>query len=356
MKYCTSIGIDTHSRKNAICALSADTGVVAEDVLSEDPAQVISWIRQHSFAEPICCVYEAGPTGFELARALNGAGIRCVVAATSKLPYRTDRVKNDRVDAQWLARMLAAGSVREVYVPTEREESLRNLSKLRAETASDLRRAKQRVASFLLKTHTRYTLTKRRWTKAFYRWAASFEFDEPCDTFAFRQKLEAVLYLEEKLSEIDDEIRKEAKASKELARTIARLSAIHGIGLTTAFSLAAEVYDFKRFKNGSAFSAYIGLVPSERSSGKKTSRGPVTKCGNSNLRRLLIEAVHAYDRPYRGTCDAKRENARAVKCRKRLYKRKKTLEERGLEKNKVYAALARELCEWIYWIATENAA
>ena len=356
MKYCTSIGIDTHSKKNAICALSADTGVVAEDVLSEDPAQAISWIRQHGFAEPLCCVYEAGPTGFELARALNGAGIRCVVAATSKLPYRTDRVKNDRVDAQWLARMLAAGSVREVYIPTEREESLRNLSKLRAEVATDLRRAKQRVASFLLKTHTRYTLTKRRWTKAFRRWAASLEFDEPCDTFAFRRKLEAVLYLEGALSEIDDEIRRSVGASRELAETVGRLSAVHGIGPVTAFSLAAEVYDFHRFRRGSALSAYMGLVPSERSSGKKTSRGPVTKCGNSNLRRLLIEAVHAYDRPYRGTGDDGKKNARAVKCRKRLYKRKRRLEERGLEKNKVSAALARELCEWIYWIATEDAA
>ena len=356
MKYCTSIGIDTHSRKNAICALSTETGAITEDVLSEDPARVIDWIRQHGFAEPVCCVYEAGPTGFGLARALNGAGIKCVVAATSKLPYRSDRVKNDKVDAQWLARMLAAGSVREVYIPTEYQESLCNLSKLRAEVVSDLKRAKQRVASFLLKTHTDYTLTKRRWTKTFYQWAASLEFGQPHDTFAFRQKMEAVFHLEGKLTEIDDEIRAAVKASKELSEVVGRLSAIHGIGSVTAFSLAAEVYDFYRFKKGSALASFIGLVPSERSSGKKTSRGPVTKCGNSNLRRLLIEAVHTYDKPYRGIERDEALPAKAVKCRKRLYKRKRALEERGLEKNKVSAALARELCEWIWWVATEKAA
>ena len=356
MKYCTSIGIDTHAKKNAVCALSTETGAITEDILSEDPAQVIDWIRQHDFDGPVCCVYEAGPTGFGLARALNGAGIECVVAATSKLPYRTDRVKNDKVDAQWLARMLAAGSVRKVYVPTEYQESLRNLSKLRAEVATDLRRAKQRVASFLLKTHTDYTLTKRRWTKTFYRWAASLEFSQPHDTFAFRQKMEAVYRLEDALSEIDDEIRLAVKASKGLSEVVGRLSAIHGIGPVTAFSLAAEIYDFSRFKKGSALASFIGLVPSERSSGKKTSRGPVTKCGNSNLRRLLIEAVHAYDKPYHGLGDAETKNTKAVKCRKRLYKRKRTLEERGLERNKVCVALARELCEWIWWVATEKAA
>ena len=279
-----------------------------------------------------------------------------MVAATSKRPYRSDRVKNDRVDAQWLARMLAAGSVREVYIPTEYQESLCNLSKLRAEVVSDLKRAKQRVASFLLKTHTDYTLTKRRFTKTFYRWAASLEFSQPHDTFAFRQKMEAVFRLEDALTEIDDEIRRSVGASRELAETVGRLSAVHGIGPVTAFSLAAEVYDFHRFRRGSALSAFMGLVPSERSSGKKTSRGPVTKCGNSNLRRLLIEAVHAYDKPYHGLGDAEMKNTKAVKCRKRLYKRKRTLEERGLERNKVCVALARELCEWIWWVATEKAA
>lgn len=356
MKYSTSIGIDTHSKKNAICALSAETGSIVEDVLSEDPDQMIRWIKERDFAEPVCCVYEAGPTGFGLARALNAAGIKCVVAATSKLPHRSDRMKNDRVDAQWLARMLASGSVREVYIPTEVQESLRNLSKLRAEVAADLKRAKQRVGAFMLKTHTSYTLTRHRFTKTFYKWAGSFEFDQPCDTFAFRQKLEAVLYLQGKLLEIDDKIREEIKASKQLAETVARLSSIHGIGLVTAFSLAAEVYDFNRFKKGSALASFIGLVPSEHSSGKKTSRGSLTKCGSSNLRRLLIEAVHAYDKPCRSLKDQSRQSARADKCRKRLYKRKEALEERGLEKNRIYGALARELCEWLYWIATEHVA
>ncbi|HJG30693.1 MAG TPA: IS110 family transposase [Collinsella ihuae] len=351
-----SIGVDVHAGKNCVFALDRDTGEALEATLSGDPAELVRWIGENGLSGGTCC-YEAGPTGFGLARALAAAGIRCVVAATSKLPRRSDRRKNDRVDAEWLARMHAAGSVRAVRVPTEREESLRHLSRLRGEVARDLRAARQRVASFLLLTGTRYALTKRRWTKTFRRWAAALEFAQPADTFVFRQKLAAVYRLEERLAEVEAEIARAVASSPGLAERMARLECIRGIGRVTAFSLVCEVCDFRRFRNGSALASYIGLVPSESSTGSRTRRGGISKTGSSHLRRALVEAASAYSRPCRGASAPEDPSvpalvrARAAECSRRLRRRREHLVGRGLAANKVKVAVARELCEWIWWIA-----
>lgn len=356
MRYSTSIGIDTHAKKNAICAIVTQTGEIREIVLSEDSAQLISWIKENDFPKPIGCVYESGSTGFGLARALVKAGIACTVAATSKLSYRVDRQKNDRTDAEWLARQLIAGGVRAVHVPTLEEESLCHLSRLRGEVAADLRRAKQRVSSFLLLTRTEYTLTKKRWSKTFYKWAESHEFGQPADTFAFKCKMNAVLRLEERLAEVEAEILRIIGQDAELASRMARFTCIHGIGKVAAFSLVCEVYGFERFKNGAAFASFVGLVPSENSSGKKVARGSIAKQGNSHLRRILVEAASCYSRPFKAV---RSEDAsvpesvrvKAEKCANRLKKRRAALKKRGLSANKAKVAVARELAEWVYWIA-----
>jgi transposase len=122
MRYFTSIGIDTHAKKNQVCAIDTKTGAMATAKLSADPAELIRWIESQNLKGPVRCCYESGPTGFGLARELNAHGICCIIAATSKLPYRADRQKNDRVDAEWLARMLDAGSVRAVMIPTVEEQ------------------------------------------------------------------------------------------------------------------------------------------------------------------------------------------------------------------------------------------
>jgi len=356
MRYCTSIGIDTHAKKNEVCALDTQTGEVFSATLSDDPAQLIIWIGQHNFAQPLCCCYEAGPTGFDLARKLKAAKIRCIVVATSKLPQRIDRKKNDRVDAEWLARMLAAGSVRPVHVPTVEEESLCHLSRLRGEVAMDLRKSKQRVQSFLLVTRTNYTLTKTYWSKTFYRWAESYEFSCPADTLVFRHKMSAVLRLSERLAQIEDEICRIIEVDPALASKMTRFRCIHGIGKVTAFSLVCEVYDFDRFSSGRALAAFMGLVPSESSSGQKITRGRLTKTGNAHLRRILVEVSNCYSKPFK---IAKSEDAgvpegvraKAAKCSSRLRKRRLALKERGVMANKAKVAVARELCEWIYYIA-----
>lgn len=356
MKYSTCIGIDTHSQKNAVCALDTRTGEIAQDTFSADPTEIVRWVAEKNFETPLMCVYEAGPTGFGLARALIAAGIPCQVAAPSKLPHRTDRAKNDKNDAEWLARCLTSGAVRAVRIPSTREESLAHLSKLRGEAALDLRRAKQRVSSFLLVTGTRYTLTRKLWTKKFCSWAETYEFPEAADTFAFREKFAETRRLSERLSRIEGEILRIISTDPDLAAQMARLIAIHGIGHVTAFSLVCEVSDFARFRNGAAFASYLGLVPSENSSGKKVSRGAVTKLGNPNLRRLLMEVAGAYgkkvniakERSYAGIPAA--VATKIQKCEARLMKRRDALRERGLAANKAKAAIARELAEWIYYI------
>ena len=356
MRYSTSIGIDTHSKKNAVCAITTQTGELRETILSEDPAQLISWIRENDFPEPVGCVYESGPTGFSLARSLVEAGIACTVAATSKLSYRVDRQKNDRTDAKWLAQQFMTGSVHAVYVPTLEEESLWHLSRLRGEVAADLRRAKQRVSSFLLLTKTDYKLTKKRWTKTFCKWAAGYEFGQPADTFAFRMKLNAVLRLEERICEVEAEILRIIGSNPELASRMARFTCIHGIGKVAAFSLVCEVYSFERFCNGASFASFIGLVPSENSSGKKVVRGAIAKQGNAHLRRILVEAAGCYSRPFKAVRSEDASipeavRAKAEKCANRLKKRRATLGRRKLSPNKAKVAVARELAEWIYWIA-----
>jgi transposase len=343
-------------KKNQICAIDTKTGETVTTKLSEDPDQLISWINEQGFSLPIRCCYESGPTGFGLARALNDVGIRCIVAATSKLPYRVDHQKNDRIDAEWLARMLDSGAVRSVMIPTVEEESLRHLSRLRGEVASDLRKAKQRVASFLLLTKTSYTLTKKRWTKTFNKWAESYEFTCAADTFTFRMKVVAVLRLEERLSEVEDEILRVIALNPELEQKMKRFQALHGIGKVAAFSLVCEVYDFERFKNGAAFASFLGLIPSENSTGDRNSKGRIAKTGNSHLRRILIEAASCYSRPIK---DVKSEDltvpepirAKAEKCKLRLKKKRAALKKRGLIANKVKVAIARELSEWVYHIA-----
>ena len=283
---------------------------VERATLADDPAELVSWIRESGFDASLRCVYESGPAGFGLARALQAAGIPCTVAAVSKLPRHSGGQKNDRRDAEWLARMLAA----------------------------DLRRAKQRVSSFLLLTKTPYSLTKKRWTKTFYKWAESCPFARPAFIFFFKTIIMAVPRLEERLAEVEAEMLRTIAARPELSEWMARFECIHGIG-----KVAALV-------------SFLGLVPSESSSGERSFRGRIAKTGNSHLRRILVEAAGCCSRGFKavrseGLCVPEAVRAKAEKCANRLKGRREALRARGVNANKAKVAVARELCEWIYLIA-----
>jgi len=356
MKYRTCVGIDTHSTKNAVCLLDTETGEVRRATLPAGAALVAEWLESQRCPKgSTMCVYEAGPTGFGLARALREAGWPCTVAATSKLPQRIDAMKTDRVDAEWLARCLAAGAVRAVRVPSVEEEALAHLSRLRAQAAREKRAARQRVSSFLLLTGTRYTLTKGLWTKTFGRWAESHEFDAPADTYVFRDLYREAEHQAARVAECEAEIARIVAASPELSGRVARLTCLPRVGRVTAFSLVCEVYDFSRFRCGAAFASWLGLTPSESSTGESRRRGPITRRGNRELRRLLVEAASAYPASgaaprvdASGVPEAVAEKAR--RCCARLSRRRADLKARGVQANKAKVAVARELAEWVYHI------
>jgi transposase len=356
MRYATTIGIDSHSMKNDICAIIMETGEKIEDSLPSDADTLIKWINTHDFPKPLRCGYESGPTGFTLARKLNKAGIACEVIAVSKLPKRIDRKKNDRVDAEWLARMLLAGGVRMATIPSEAQESLRNLSRLRGECAKELTKAKQRVTSFLLVMGVRYTQGKKHWSLKFKKWVQDLELSNAHDTFCLRDKLAEVAHLEGRLKAIEQRILDAIKDDGALSDSMARLKCLYGIGDIVAFSIICEAGDISRFRNGAAFASYLGLVPSESSSGLKQLRGSITKAGNSHLRRYLIEAASTYSRPMRlkepdNLAVDSIVRQQAHKCSRRLKMRREHLAKKGKSANKAKVAIARELAEMIYNIS-----
>jgi transposase len=356
MRYSTAIGIDTHGKSNTIYAIDTKTGAFTETALSANPEEAIRWIVKQGFDGPVMAVYESGPTGFGLARALIAADIPCQVAAVSKLPERRDKKKNDREDAKHLAKQLIADEVHPVWIPSPKQEALRNLSRLRGEVAASVRSAKQRVNSFLLLMGIAYTDGKR-WTGKFKAWAKKLEFSQETDTYVFREKLSETYRLAARLADIEERLKATVAADPALCGLAARLKCVHGIGDVTAFSLICEAGDINRFKNGSAFASFLGLVPSEDSTGERQKRGKITKQGNSHLRRLLVEAAGCYSRRSRlePPQDASVDplvRQHAHKCSKRLKKRRDALAERGKSANKAKVAVAREMAEWIYHIAT----
>ncbi|KUM38243.1 IS110 family transposase [Arthrobacter sp. EPSL27] len=277
----TFIGLDVHAVNVVGHALNPDTGEINKHTMGADPAMVLEWIRR--LEAPVKVVYESGPTGFVLARYLRAAGIDCVIAASSKLLRAPgDRIKTDRRDARALAEMLAVGSVTEVRIPDPEEEALRDLSRLRSGTAKDLAHARQHVNAILLRHGIRYP-NETRWTKEHGLWLHRQRFTEPALQFTYETDVEQAELLAGHLKRIDRQVAATAAACR-YTSVIEALMCLRGIRITTAFGLAAEIGDWTRF-TGSSIGSYLGLVPSENSSGQSRHQGPITKAGNTYARK-----------------------------------------------------------------------
>ena len=266
--YVTAIGLDVHARSISACAFDPMTGEVSRARFGYDPASVAEWAL--GFESPKA-VYESGPTGFHLCRALRALGVDCAVGAVSKMhrPAADRGRKNDRRDAEWLARLLACRNVVEAWVPDERTEAARDLSRALEDARDDLQRARQRMSKFLLRhglVFDETTPTGRRrsnWTEAYWRWARSIEFDEADDAAAYERYTDAVDRCGEAKRELERRV-VEAASRPERAPTVDALCLVKGVDVATAFLLAAEAGDFSRFPSAPSFAAWCGLLMSIR--------------------------------------------------------------------------------------------
>ncbi len=293
MNECTHIGLDVHKDTIAVATLRPVTGEIDERVVPNTPEAVRKLLRRHE-PETTRLAYEAGPSGYDTHRLVSSLGFRCDMIAPSLIPRKSgSRVKTDRIDARNLARLHRAGELTSVRVPTAAEEAVRDLIRVREEVKCDRRIARQRIRSFLLRYGKRYPHGPDRWSQRFEVWARSLTFDEDLATEAFRNLLSAYFVRDAQLAEMGRRI-EELAATEPFADSVARLSALRGIGTLSAMTILAETCDFARFGDAGSYMGFTGLTPSEHSSGASRHQGSITKTGNRHVKRVLVESAWAY--------------------------------------------------------------
>ena len=305
----------------------------------------------------------AGCTGFGLQRMLENSGISCWVAAPGQIPRKSsDRIKTDRKDALKLARLLKVGEIVPIYIPTKNDEYVRDYLRARGDLQIELKQNKQRLLNFLLRHDLKYHNTSY-WTKKHKNWLKKLEFKNEFMKDTFKTYFLQVCDLEMKLADMDNKINEIAQQD-EYANRVARLRCLKGIEYFTALSLIVEIGDFHRFRTAGEFMAFLGLVPSEKSSGNKKYKGGITKTGNSNLRRLLIEVAWHYrhKNPASKRLNARREGQNieyilyADKAIIRLNKKLFRLIFRGKTKQVAITAVAREMAGFIWGMMVDKVA
>jgi transposase len=359
MDYVTSIGLDVHARSVTAAAFDPITGEMTTKAFANEPEPIAEWIG--GFQKPKA-VYESGVTGFVMQRRLSDLGIDCVIGAVSKMHRPpADKVrKNDRNDALFLARMLAARNIVEVWVPDTECESCRNLARAYDDARLDLQRARQRLSKFLLRQGHVFNekapagRLKHCWGKAHLAWLEAIKFEQKADEQTYQYYLERVHDLTGRKAELFSQIQRHAQRPRWKTRVDA-LMCLKGIDTLTAFSLVVEAGTFSRFKNAEAFSAWTGLVPSERSSGACERKGRITKAGNGQVRRILIESAWTYSFGKAGAKSLKKDQVVDPPVRKtatrgirRLMNRRDDLMESGKKSVVANTAIARELAGWVW--------
>jgi transposase len=335
--------------------LDRSTGELFERRLTPNHQEILEWIG--SLPAPAATVYEAGPTGFGLARFLGAAGIECAVAAPSKLQRPAgDRVKTDARDARHLARLLHLGQIVEVAIPSVEQEAARDLVRAREDCRGDLMTARHRLSKLLLRQGIVY-YGGNTWTGKHELWLRTHRFEMPGLQVAYDAAFDAMLATLDRRGRLDQAITAMA-ADSVFTPVVGRLGCLRGVSTLTAFGLAAEIGDWQRL-SGRSIGAYLGLVPTEYSSGSTRSLGGVTKTGNGHARRLLIEAAWHHRAPYRPGRDLRRRweaaspaaRARGQAANRRLHSRWTRFDERKKRSVVANAAIARELAGWCWSLA-----
>jgi transposase len=344
----TYVGLDVHARSTHAAALEVLSGELHRARFGVGSEEVIAWLA--GLPQPLRACYEAGPTGFGLYRAAQAALIDIAVVAPSKTPRASgDRIKSDRKDAELLARLLLAGQLRAITVPSSEVEAARHLCRAREQVRGDLMRCRHRVSKLLL-LHGRVYAEPTTWNERHRRWLAGQRFDENAAELAYLDTLAAVDGLVARKRALDERLSRLAPEG-EWAETVARLRCFRGIDTLSALVLALEIGDFARFGRPAQLASWLGLVPSLDQSGESRRQGAITKTGSSYARRLLVEAAWQYLRePRIGVTLRNRQQGEpaqvlqiAWRAQHRLYRLHRRLRARGKPGNVVTVAVAREL-------------
>jgi transposase len=355
----TFVGLDVHVGGTVAAVLDGESGVLRRQRLSGKASVVSEFVA--GLPGPVRVTYEAGPTGFALARRLEAVGVDCLVCAPGLIPRApSDRVKTDQRDAERLVRLLVAGELHRVTVPSVQAESLRDLVRAREDLRGDLMSARHRVAKLLLRHDVRFPGSERNWTQPHLRWLSTVAFREPGTQAAFddyRGAVEALMIrrgvLERQISEL--------LPLSPCAQTARRLMCMRGIDTLTAAGLCAEIGDFERFRHPEQLMSYLGVVPSEHSSGSRRRQGSITKSGSQHARRLLVESAWHYRQRPRISEPLRRRQAGADpktiaiswQTQRRLHHLWSRMEERGKRRTIIAVAAARELAGFCWAITTD---
>jgi transposase len=358
------VALDTSKLRNAVAI--ADAGRAGEirfvgEIENSGVATAKLVKKLAAKYQRLTFCYEAGPTGYGLYRQIESLGHSCLVVAPSLIPKKPgDRVKTNRRDALNLVKLLRAGELTAVWVPDARHEAMRDLTRAREAAVEDLRSKRQQISSFLLRQGRHYAAGKKTWTSAHMNWLASQKLDHLEQRIVFEEILLAARQAQERIERLEQAMRA-AVPDWSLAEMVTALMAMRGIDLISATGFLAEIGDLSRFQTPRELMGYLGLVPSEDSTGDTIKRGPITKAGNRRARRILVESSWSYQYPPRvgkekqekvaAAPRAVREIAWKAQCR--LCARYRALTKKGKLKNVAITAVARELSAFIWAISRE---
>jgi transposase len=352
------VGLDVHARESTVAIFDQATGELITRRVVGRPHELLPWLR--GVALPARMVYEAGPTGYGLARRAREQGIELAVCAPGRTERKPgDRVKTDKRDAIRLARLLAAGELTLVSVPSVEHEQLRDVVRCREDIRLDLMRARHRLGKFLLRREIYYEGPAQAWTQRHRGWLASLRFADHASQLTIADYLHAHDLLLARRDRLQAELCQLA-AGSHWAGTITRLKCLRGIDTLSALGLCAEVGSFARFEHPHMLAAYLGIVPSEHTTGENRRQGAITKAGSSHARRLLIEAAYHYQRhPSISAKLERRQRDQSVqiintawRAQRRLHARWRQLKHQRHKPNGIVAvAIARELAAFCWEIA-----
>jgi transposase len=355
------VGLDVHKESIAVAYAPEDRGaeVVSLGPIGTRQCDIDKLIRTlQSKGATLIFVYEAGPCGYWLYRYLTRKGVRCTVVAPSLIPRKPgDRVKTDRRDAMTLARLLRSGDLTSIYVPQIEDEAMRDLSRGREDAMRDLKAAKYRLKAFLLRQDIRYE-GRANWTPAHLRWLSEVVCPTPVQQIVFQEYVRAVTEQHERLHRLETELRDHVTRWR-LYPMVEAIQALRGVDLTGAIILIAELGDLTRFDTPRQLMSYLGLTPSEYSSGDRRRQGGITKAGNTHARRAFVEGAWAYRYPAKVSRHLQLRleklpaevQAISWKAQVRLCKRYRQLVARGKHANQVVVAIAREMAAFAWAIA-----